>query len=284
MTAAYQVRAMRRDELDFAVDLAANEGWNPGVHDAEAFFATDPGGFLVGLLNDVPIGCISAVRYDQSFGFLGFYIVAPEYRGLGYGLSLWNSALEQFGARNIGLDGVKEQQANYRKSGFSLAYSNIRYAWHKRLQSRPATAPNVVSIRQVDAGGIARYDRLCFPASRPTFLDAWLNQPNSVARAWWENNTIRGYGVIRRCRDGWKIGPLFADNRGIAELLLFALSHDAADDEPVYLDVPETNIEAMRLAADLRMSEVFGTARMYNRYLPDIDTNRIFGVTTFELG
>ncbi len=284
MTAAYQVRTMRRDELDFAVDLAANEGWNPGIHDAEAFFATDPGGFLIGLLNDVPIGCISAVRYGESFGFLGFYIVVPEYRGRGYGLPLWNSALEQFGARNVGLDGVKEQQANYRKSGFSLAYSNIRYAWDKRSQSESAIAPNLVSVGQVDAGAIARYDRLCFPASRPTFLDAWLNQFDSVALAWWENNTIRGYGVIRRCRDGWKVGPLFADNRGIAESLLLALSHDIADEGAVYLDVPEVNIEAMRLAADFGMHEVFGTARMYSRYMPDIETDRIFGVTTFELG
>lgn len=284
MTKGYQVRAMRRNELNFAVDLAANEGWNPGIHDAEAFHATDPGGFLVGLLDDVPIGCISAVRYGQGFGFLGFYIVAPAYRGRGYGLPLWNSALEQFGARNVGLDGVKEQQANYRKSGFSLAYSNIRYAWHKRLQSRPATAPNIVSVEQVDAGDIARYDRLCFPAPRPTFLDVWLNQPDSVARAWWENNAIRGYGVIRRCRNGWKVGPLFADNREIAELLLLTLSHEIADEEPVYLDVPEVNIEAIRLAADFGMTEVFSTARMYSRYLPNIETDRIFGVTTFELG
>lgn len=284
MTEAYQVRAMRRDELHFAVELAANEGWNPGIHDADAFFTTDPDGFLVGLLNDVPIGCISAVRYGQNFGFLGFYIVVPAYRGCGYGLSLWNSALEQFGTRNIGLDGVKEQQANYRKSGFSLAYSNIRYAWCKRLQGRPATAPNVVSIRAVDAGSIQRYDRLCFPASRPAFLNAWLNQPGSVALAWLENDRVRGYGAIRRCGDGWKVGPLFADNKAIAESLLLALSHEVADEDPVYLDVPEVNAEAIRLAANFGMCEVFSTARMYSRYQPDIATERIFGVTTFELG
>ncbi|NYT76101.1 GNAT family N-acetyltransferase [Alcaligenaceae bacterium] len=275
---------MRRDELNFAVALAANEGWNPGIHDADAFFATDPGGFLVGLLDDEPIGCISAVRYGPGFGFLGFYIVAPGYRGRGYGMQLWNSALEQFGTRNIGLDGVQEQQANYRKSGFSLAYSNIRYAWQNRLQNEPVTTPNIVSVKHIDAHSLARYDRRCFPASRPTFLDAWLNQPDSVALAWLENEVIRGYGVIRRCRDGWKVGPLFADNRGIAESLLLALSRNTADQEPVYLDVPETNTEGMRLAADLGMHEVFGTARMYNHYLPDIVTDRIFGVTTFELG
>jgi hypothetical protein len=165
-----------------------------------------------------------------------------------------------------------------------LAYSNIRYAWDKRSQSCPATSSNVVSVSQVDVGGIAHYDRLCFPASRSTFLDAWLNQPDSFARASWENDTIRGYGVIRRCRDGWKVGPLFADNRGIAESLLLALSHDIADEGTVYLDVPEVNIAAMRLAADFGMHEVFGTARMYSRYMPSIETDRIFGVTTFELG
>ena len=95
MTGTYRVRAMRREELDFAVNLAAAEGWNPGVHDAAAFFATDPGGFLIGRLDDVPIGCISAVRYGQGFGFLDFYIVVPEYRGSGYGMRLWESALER---------------------------------------------------------------------------------------------------------------------------------------------------------------------------------------------
>lgn len=284
MAATYQIRAMRRNELNFAVALAANEGWNPGIHDANVFFATDPGGFLVGLLDDEPIGCISAVRYGPGFGFLGFYIVAPGYRGRGYGMQLWNSALEQFGTRNIGLDGVQEQQANYRKSGFSLAYSNIRYAWQNRVQHEPATTPNIVSVKHVDADSIARYDRLCFPASRPTFLDAWLNQPDSVALAWLENEVIRGYGVIRPCRDGWKVGPLFADHRGIAESLLLALSHKTAVGEPVYLDVPDVNAQGMRLAAVLGMQEVFGTARMYNHYLPDIATERIFGVTTFELG
>ncbi|NGM89121.1 GNAT family N-acetyltransferase [Parapusillimonas sp. SGNA-6] len=284
MTANYQVRTMRRDELDFAVELAAKEGWNPGIHDAEAFLATDPGGFLVGVLNDELIGCVSAVRYDQKFGFLGFYIVVPAYRGRGYGLALWNGALEQLGTRNIGLDGVKEQQANYRKSGFSLAYSNIRYAWDKRSPSGAAAAPHIAPVGQIDTDTIARYDRLCFPASRSAFLDVWLNQPDSVARAWWENDTLRGYGVIRRCRTGWKVGPLFADNREIAESLLLALSRDIGDDGPVYLDVPEVNIAAMRLAADFGMHEVFGTARMYSRSLPGIDTNRVFGVTTFELG
>lgn len=281
MAGAYRVRTMRREKVDFAVEQAAREGWNPGLHDADAFFAADAGGFLVGELDGVPIGCISAVRYGREFGFIGFYIVLPDFRGRGYGMPLWRAALERFGPQNVGLDGVIEQQDNYRKLGFRLAYSNIRYEWHGRPQVS-APAPAAVRVNCTDE--IEGYDRLCFPAPRRAFLDAWLRLPDSAALAWREGGELRGYGVIRRCRKGWKIGPLFADTRAIAEALLLALAREAAADEPIYLDVPEVNSDAMRLAADYGMEEVFGTARMYKGGDPEVSLDRVFGVTTFELG
>ena len=75
------VRPMTRAELDLGLDWAAAEGWNPGLHDADSFHAADPGGFLVGLVDDTPVGMISAVRYGARFGFIGFYIVRPAWRG-----------------------------------------------------------------------------------------------------------------------------------------------------------------------------------------------------------
>src|SRR6056297_1666816 len=89
----YKIRTMNREDIDFAIDLAANEGWNPGLYDAGSFYAADSDGFLVGELKGEQIGTISAVRYDKAFGFLGFYIVKPDYRGQGYGLPLWKAGL-----------------------------------------------------------------------------------------------------------------------------------------------------------------------------------------------
>ncbi|MGZ4981767.1 MAG: GNAT family N-acetyltransferase, partial [Methylobacter sp.] len=76
---SYTIRTMTRQEINIAVDWATEEGWNPGLHDADCFYAADPSGFLVGLLDDEPIATISVVKYGDSFGFLGFYIVKPEY-------------------------------------------------------------------------------------------------------------------------------------------------------------------------------------------------------------
>lgn len=74
------------------------------------------------------IDCISAVAYNSSFRFLGFYIVKPVYRKQGYyGFKLWQQTLHHLEHHVIGLDGVIEQQENYRKSGFKLYYRTIRF-------------------------------------------------------------------------------------------------------------------------------------------------------------
>ena len=121
------IRAMRPDEISVAVEWAAAEGWNPGLADAACFATVDPHGFLVGELDGAPAATISCVNYDSSFSFLGFYIVREDVRGLGYGVRMWNAAIAHAGPRVIGLDGVIAQQANYARSGFKLAYANIRY-------------------------------------------------------------------------------------------------------------------------------------------------------------
>ena len=42
------VRRMSEADLELALDWAAAEGWNPGLHDAHCFYAADPEGFFLG--------------------------------------------------------------------------------------------------------------------------------------------------------------------------------------------------------------------------------------------
>jgi len=84
----YVVKAMTAAEVGTAINWAAAEGWNPGLHDADCFLAADAGGFLMGFLDEEPVASISVVRYGRSFAFLGLYIVKPEHRGKGYGRAL----------------------------------------------------------------------------------------------------------------------------------------------------------------------------------------------------
>jgi hypothetical protein len=93
-----------------------------------------------------------------------------------------------------------------------------------------------------------------------------------------------GYGVIRPARIGWKVGPLVAPDRPTAERLLDALSAEAPPGDPLFLDVPEPNTAAVRLAEGRGMTPVFETARMVLGALPEERIGQLFGVTTFELG
>ncbi len=77
----YEIRTMTRPEFDTAIEWAAAEGWNPGLHDAATFHGADPDGFLVGLIDGEPIASIFAVKYGATFAFIGGYIVKPEWRG-----------------------------------------------------------------------------------------------------------------------------------------------------------------------------------------------------------
>ena len=282
MTAAFRVATMTADQVALAIRLAADEGWNPGLHDAAGFHAADPGGFLVGLLDGEPIGCISAISYPGGFGFIGLYIVVPQYRGQGYGIRLWRAGMARLSGHNVGLDGVLAQQDNYRRSGFALAYSNIRYERSGPLA--PPTDPALVPISRAPFAALLEFDRLHFPAPRAAFLRNWIAQPESTGLAHYAEGRLRGCGVIRRCLQGWKIGPLFADDPLIAEQLYLGLCRQAHPDDPVYLDVPEVNAAGVALAAKYRMKKVFGTARMYTGPLPAIPLQQIYGVTTFELG
>jgi len=89
--------------------------------------------------------------------------------------------------------------------------------------------------------------------------------------------------VIRPCRRGFKVGPLVADDRAGAERVLIALVV-AAGAGNVFLDVPEPNAAAVMLAQSLGLVPIFETARMYTGPLRPMRLDRVFGVTTFELG
>lgn len=279
MTAA-TVRPMAAADLARALDWAATEGWNPGLQDAFCFATVDPDGLLVAEVAGEPVGSITVVNYDDAFAFLGFYIVRPEWRGGGHGMTLWRAGLNHAGPRLVGLDGVPAQQPNYKRSGFVYAWRNLRFSG--RVAPNPPPAGLVpLDSRHLDA--VAALDARVFPAPRRGFLEAWLTAAGHIALGHLDDGALDGFAVLRPCRDGAKIGPLVAPDRATAEALFDGLVTRWGGGA-VFLDVPDVNDEAMALAESRGFAPIFETARMYTGRAPAVGTDRIFGVTTFELG
>lgn len=276
-----QIRNLRPEEISIAADWAAAEGWNPGLSDAACFAIPDAKGFFVGEIDGEPVATVSCVNYDDRFAFLGFYIVRSDFRDRGHGLRIWNAAIAHAGTRVIGLDGVVAQQDNYKKSGFQLAYANIRYGGIVAAPLRPPA--DVVALDTIPFARVEADDATVFPAPRGAFLRAWIDTSGHIGRALLRDGKLAAWGVIRPCRTGRKIGPLVADDRAAAEAIAQALLASAGDGE-VFLDVPAVNREAIALAESLGLTPVFETARMYTGPIPPLRIDRVFGVTSFELG
>src|SRR5215831_3305688 len=68
------------------------------------------------------------------------------------------------------LDGVVAQQENYRKSGFELAYANVRFSGTVAAPDAPRA--NVVTLADVPLPTVEAYDATVFPAQRTAFLRA----------------------------------------------------------------------------------------------------------------
>ena len=275
-----RIRAMAPDEIAVAADWAAAEGWNPGCGDAACFATVDAEGFFIGELDGAAAATISCVNYDDRFAFLGFYIVRPDLRGRGYGLRIWNAAVEHAGDRTIGLDGVVAQQGNYQKSGFRLAYPNVRYGGRVATGAAP---PGIIALADVPFALVEADDATVFPAPRTAFLRTWIDTSGHAGRALVRDGRLVAWGVIRPARTGCKIGPLVADDRAAAEAVFAALAAAAGGGE-IFLDVPSVNRDAVALAGDHGLSPVFETARMYTGRIRPLRLERVFGVTTFELG
>ena len=278
----FSVSVASASDVRLMAQWAADEGWNPGDADSDAFFVADPSGFLIGRLDGRPVSCISIVRYGEDAAFLGMYISHPDVRGQGYGLQTWQAGMALTGGRVVGLDGVPAQQANYARSGFRPAWTTQRFEG-----APPAAGPppgvELVDARSVPFDLLDAYDRRHFGARRAGFLASWITLPGRWAAVALRDRTIVGFGVLRPAQSTARIGPLFAESRVTAEALVSRLASSARA-SAVAVDVPGVNPVAVEWARGCGWTPSFDTTRMYTGAAPAFDHGEVFGITTLELG
>jgi ribosomal protein S18 acetylase RimI-like enzyme len=281
----FKLVKLNKHDLEVLVSWAKGEGWNPGKHDFEVFWQTDPNGFYGFFIDNQLIAGGALVSYQAQYGFMGLFIVRPDYRGKGIGRKLWYLRRDLLQSRlapnaTIGMDGVLQMQPFYEQGGFKMAHGDKRYECYGKTCS---VHHNISELQEVDREQIKNYDRECFGYTRDIFLKYWLALPMSHQFKYAQNNEILGFAVIREVDQGFKIGPLFADNYEIARELYKACLNQAQG-QPVYLDVPTINQDAIKLVTEFDAECMFECARMYFGGVPNIPIHKVFGITTLELG
>jgi GNAT superfamily N-acetyltransferase len=274
------IASINRQEVNVAIEWARQEGWNPGVEDASCFYQTDPNGFFAAKFSGEIVGTISIVKYNPNYAFVGLMIVRPDLRSKGIGKLLFNFLDNYFSGITVGLDGVEQMQPTYERHGFKYAHKNQRYAGiaNDKFSAR------CIPIKNKNVSKLLEFDARHFTVPRPMFQSCWLRQKDAhsfIIQK--QGNEICGYGVLRRCYQGYKIGPLFANTQDDAKAVFESLM-SVVPGEDVFLDVPEPNTAAVTLAQDYGMKPVFATVRMYTKQPPKLPLKNIYGITSFELG
>ncbi|UWQ19079.1 GNAT family N-acetyltransferase [Jannaschia sp. M317] len=274
------VRAMTLQDLEKVLDWAADEGWNPGLEDAPAFWASDPSGFFIKKLDGDPVAAISVVNHDSNFAFLGLYLCRPDYRGQGYGMEVWRAGIAHAGTRSIALDGVPDQQMNYARSGFVKCGSTIRFEGHVPARHQPrvrlathAELPSLVE-RDMNASGMHRV----------AFATAWLDQMETRKTVVLvDGTTVTGFATFRHCRTGIKVGPFHATTDSDADALLASNPFEGRP-APYFIDVQEHGSPLAGMLTSRGFEATFETARMVRGKAPKAEAPAFHAIASMELG
>lgn len=291
MTSFLRIRPLQRDDIAAVTDWARQEGFAPGRGDLAIYRHTDRQGIWVGWLGGERIGCITGVRYNAAYGFLGLYLVRPAWRGRGYGLQLWEHALEHLADLPcVGLEAAPDRVDDYARWGFAPASPTTR--WQGISDGTIPAAAAAAAWQLLEGEAIPERAVQCFdaqrePSPRPHFLSQWLHHPAGTVLALIDAaGDCHGFGRIRPCLlergEGWRIGPLMAETPEAADRLLRGLLHRHPG--VVLIDAPGANGAAVPLLERLQFRPVGTTLRMYRGEAPAASLRDVYGLACLELG
>ena len=301
MASYFRVRQICSAEEIAAVFLPREVelGWKPGALDHASFFSADETGFYAGELDGKVISCLSVVKYSKDYAFAGQYIVDKPYRGKGYGLATWKFSFHSLpDGCNWALNTIDQNVPMYGCNGFKPEW-RIQRTTFKVSQGLPqGFIQNLVVIKpatQVSLKDLVDYDTSVHVYARRSFLEKWISAPNCFSYAALnKDGQIAGYAVVRSAlkkEDGWKLGPVFADDGNIARNLYCKIIEKVAAQDPtasITVDIPYgsgCNPEALGIAVDLSGTTEVNLVRMYTMGVPPLmPLHKIFAETTLELG
>ena len=296
----FKVRQISSAEGIAAVftERGAEQGWRPGALDYASFFSADESGFFAGELDGKVISCLSVVKYSKHYAFVGQYVVDEPYRGKGYGLATWKFSFSSVpDGCNCGLDASEQMVPMYRRCGFKpelRVQRTLIEASTKKLECFSPVSVTLKPVTQVPLKEICEYDMSVHAYPRASFLEKWISARNchSYAAIGQEGGVV-GYAVVRsafRKEDGWRVGPVYADNSQIARSLYRAMIQKVATIDPgavMVIDIPygdHCNPEGLAIAEELSGESEIKLFRMYTKGIPsNMSFNKMFGITSPEL-
>ncbi len=252
---------MRQNDLTFALFLTNYEKWSDIAFDFETLISYPKQAAFILEADGKRVGMIGTVSYEHM-GFIGSFIVHPNYRGQGYGTALFDHGidhLKKMGTELILLDAVEEAQSFYENKGFKTLFTSHRF----RGTLRGKNSDYCRVMKKADFKDVVSVDSECFGEDRSHFLKSLLtNHPFHARILESSEGNIIGFAFASERSEFFRIGPMNILSRtNLARDLVLSIPLPNHEIE-VRIGVPGYNEEALSMYRDLGIPESICSIRM----------------------
>ncbi len=240
---------MNRDEVQYAVKLALNEGWTVSTYDFKELILHHPEGCFIGELGGRKIAMVFAVPYSD-FGFIGNLIVEVPYRGKGIGMELMRHSLnhlENLGINSVMLDAVTAAIPLYKRLGFKPICKSFRLV----CNSDGYVSHNVVQIDEEILKEVILLDTEIFGGDRTVFLESRYTTSPHLCRLLLNEGKIAAYVFGAHTKDSIRLGPLVIVDNSVSPQELVYDFFTQTNDKEVWLGSLENNHYALSLLSKI---------------------------------
>jgi len=277
-----------KEDIDFAVGLTVEEGWNYTPKEIGLMLELDPEGSFIYEEGKDRLGFVTSVTYSRT-GVIGHLIVTGKARGRKIGDALVTAAIQYMegkGVESMMLYATDVGSKLYEKHGFTqrddvLCVHLKLEKNHNRKKSKACTP---ISPRDLEE--IISIDRELFGDDRRRILEAIYKRSAKSAFKIDRGNGIEGYILARPDHVGHDIGPWAClDDKPADAADLFGTMLSTLDEGILYTGTFAKNKEAERIFKTLPIARSWIIPMMVRgegRYESAAD--KVFAVAAFELG
>lgn len=228
-----------------------------------------------------PQGCVIVYKFSNSTGWLSFFVTTASYRGYGLGRELFRAGMDyfhKFGTEYIGLDSVAEQRGTYGRRGF-VETDLVAICERHDVKDIPFAngalreGEKIVDLKNLSLDELAKSDfaHCGLERTRLWTTEALFHRRDAAGLAVVDqHDTLKGWVLIRRCELGYRFGPVYAERKDVASLLLHAAMESLEDkDASLIAEAWHSNKDAVPTFERLGWKWTSTFHRMwYNRRVP----------------
>jgi GNAT superfamily N-acetyltransferase len=281
------MRTLGKEDIDFAVSLTIEEGWNYTPAEIGLMLDLDPEGSFVYEENE-PLGMATCVTYGRT-GVLGHLIVTKKGRGRKIGHSLVEAAIDYMegkGVESILVFATEEAVKLYQSHGFALR--GVTSCMHSRLDSTFHRNPSeeCAQLERSDLPVVIDIDHRLFGDDRSRLIQLLYEESPEGAFKIERAGNIEGFIFGRPDHVGYNLGPwvCLTGNEKDAEAL-FRTAISTFDSGKIYMGAFTSNPAALKIADILPPINRWRIPMMTRgkvRY--QADPGKVFGIAAYELG